>query len=64
MRRPDLRAHGDGRGLEEPAGAWLDGLLARAHRASGRHGARLDDDVTALLIENRIDPRQRRDDEA
>ncbi len=57
-------AHGDGRGLEEPAGAWLDGLLARARRASGRNGARLDDDVTVLLIENRIDPRQRRDDEA
>ena len=46
-------AHGDGRGLEEPAGEWLDGLLECTRRVTGRGGARPDDDTTALLVENR-----------
>ncbi len=50
-------AHGDGRGLDEPAGAWLDGLIERIRRAGGRSGARLDDDATVVLVENRSESR-------
>lgn len=45
--------HEDGRGLEVPAGEWLDRLLERTRRAAGRGQARPEDDTTVLLIENR-----------